>query len=170
MATNGHKNGHSNNGDDSARQRDLIFDWNVGVPPHPFVAHAFELNDESLRDGVQSPSVIDPPVEAKLEIVDLMESLGIHRADIGLPGAGKRAYDAVTRLATHIRDRKMRIKPNCAARTVVADIAPVAEVQQKVGIPISSTPSSAARRFASSRRIGTLITCCRPAARPSTSA
>jgi len=76
----------------------------------------------------------------------------------------------VTRLATHIRDRKMGIKPNCAARTVVADIAPVAEVQQKVGIPIASYTfigSSPIRQLAET---GTSSICWPPAARPSTSA
>jgi len=69
---------------------ELIYDWNrVGsaeTAPRPL-----ELNDETLRDGLQSPSVIDPPIDKKLEILHLMDSLGIDAADIGLPGAGPRA-------------------------------------------------------------------------------
>jgi len=80
MASNG-QNGVSQ----KSAERDLIFDWNVGIPAHPFIGHTFELNDESLRDGVQSPSVIDPPVDAKLEILELMESLGSTAPTSGSP-------------------------------------------------------------------------------------
>ena len=110
----------------------LIYDWNsIGrVETGP---RRVELNDESLRDGLQSPSVIDPPIERKIDLVHLMDSLGIHSADIGLPGAGPRAVADVTRLAQEIVDCKLDIRPNCAARTVIADILPIVEISQKVG-------------------------------------
>ena len=102
---------------------DLIYDWNhVGV--EPMASRRIELNDETLRDGLQSPSVIDPPIEKKIELLHLMDSLGIESADIGLPGAGPRAVADVTRLAKEIIDCKLDITPNCAARTVIADISP----------------------------------------------
>ena len=94
------------------------------------------LNDETLRDGLQSPSVKSPSVEQKIEILHLMESLGINSADIGLPGAGPHVVATVTRLAEEIVRSKMKIRPNCAARTVAADIVPIIEISQKVGIPI----------------------------------
>src|SRR5215210_1337796 len=100
---------------------ELIFDWNqegrVEMAPR-----RVEFDDESLRDGLQSPSVIDPPIEKKIEILHLMDSLGIDSADIGLPGAGPRAVADVTRLAKEIVDCKLDIRANCAARTVRADI------------------------------------------------
>jgi 2-isopropylmalate synthase len=95
-----------------------------------------EFDDETLRDGLQSPSVIDPPIEKKLEILHLMDSLGIEAADIGLPGAGPRAVQDVTRLAKEIADCRLSIRPNCAARTVRADIEPIIDISEKVGIPI----------------------------------
>lgn len=115
----------------------LIYDWNrtepAFVPPWPV-----ELDDETLRDGLQGPSVTDPGIEEKKEILLLMEALGIDTADIGLPGAGPRAVEDVTALAAFIRDRRIRLKPNCAARTMIRDVEPIARISQKVGIPIEA--------------------------------
>lgn len=114
---------------------ELIYDWNaLGDEPRP--THTVEFDDETLRDGLQSPSVIDPPIEKKVELLHLMEALGINSADIGLPGAGPRARRDVLTLASEIARNSMRIRPNCAARTVISDIVPIAEVSQEVGIPI----------------------------------
>ena len=128
----------------------LIYDWN-NVPGAEFrPAGRVLLNDESLRDGLQSPSVKDPPVAKKIEILHLMESLGINSLDAGLPGAGPRAVADVERLVREIRDAKLKIKPNCAARTHQNDIRPVAEIQQRVGVPIECAAfigSSPIRRY-----------------------
>ena len=94
------------------------FDY-TAIPP-------VELDDETLRDGLQSPSVQDPPIGAKIEILHLMDGLGIHTADIGLPGAGPRAERDVRALAREIASARLRIAANCAARTVRADIEPIA--------------------------------------------
>ena len=117
-------------------ESDLIYDWNrVGGAVSP-ARGKVELDDETLRDGLQSPSVKSPPVEQKLEILHLIEALGIDSADIGLPGAGPHVVRTVTRLAREIADARMKLRPNCAARTVAADIVPIIEISQKVGIPI----------------------------------
>jgi 2-isopropylmalate synthase len=114
----------------------LIYDWN-SVPGALFQpAGRVLLDDESLRDGLQSPSVKDPAIADKLRILHLMEELGINFADIGLPGAGPRAVADVERLAQEIADCRMKIRPNCAARTHENDIRPVAEISQRVGLPI----------------------------------
>ncbi len=114
----------------------LIYDWN-SVPGARFKpAGQVLLDDESLRDGLQSPSVRDPFIEDKLKILHLMEDLGINFADIGLPGAGPRAVADVERLAREIADCRMKLKPNCAARTHENDIRPVAEISQRAGLPI----------------------------------
>src|SRR5215467_1816337 len=94
------------------------------------------LDDETLRDGLQSPSVKDPPIDEKIAILHLMEELGIDMADIGLPGAGPRAVADVERLAREIADCRLKIKPNCAARTHENDIRPVADISQRAGLPI----------------------------------
>ena len=132
---------------------DLIYDWNTesddafdwsSVGP-------IELDDETLRDGLQNPSVTDPPIERKLELLHLMDELGIHTADIGLPGAGPRAVDAVRALAREIVDQGLSIQANCAARTVVQDVLPIAEISQEVGIPIEACTfigSSPIRQYA----------------------
>src|SRR6476469_7949478 len=114
----------------------LIYDWNT-LPETGFTAKPrVMLDDESLRDGLQSPSVTDPPIEEKLKILHLMEDLGIDLADIGLPGAGPRAVADVEMLAKEIAACRLKIRPNCAARTHENDIRPVAEISQRAGIPI----------------------------------
>src|SRR5215831_12952328 len=114
----------------------LIYDWN-SVPGAEFKpAGQVLLNDESLRDGLQSPSVKDPAIEDKLRILHLMEDLGINSVDIGLPGAGPRAVADVERLAREIADCRLKIRANCAARTHENDIRPIAEISQRVGLPL----------------------------------
>ena len=114
----------------------LVYDWNRDGRAMKADYRAVELDDETLRDGLQSPSVRSPTTEHKLRILHLMEALGIDSADIGLPGAGPHVVATVTRLAREIVDSRMKLRPNCAARTVAADILPIIEISQKVGIPI----------------------------------
>ncbi|MCC7542160.1 MAG: 2-isopropylmalate synthase [Deltaproteobacteria bacterium] len=115
---------------------DLIYDWNAVKRRVPVAQHGVKLFDETLRDGIQNPSVVDPKIEEKIELVHLMSSLGIDVADVGLPGAGKRAFDDVTTLVREIVEHKLAIKPACAGRTVVSDITPMVEVSQRTGIAI----------------------------------
>jgi len=117
-------------------ESDLIYDWNRAGGVVSPARGKVELDDETLRDGLQSPSVKSPSIESKLQILHLMEALGIDSADLGLPGAGPHVVATVTRLAREIVDSGMKIRPNCAARTVAADILPIIEVSQKVGLPI----------------------------------
>jgi 2-isopropylmalate synthase len=115
---------------------ELIYDWNQLAPPAQRVLGPVRLDDESLRDGLQSPSVRDPSIHEKIEILHLMESLGIQSLDMGLPGAGPRAVEHVTALAREIVNHRMKIEGNAAARTHENDIRPIAEIQQKTGLPI----------------------------------
>src|ERR1700732_4987623 len=117
---------------------DLIYDWNLASPPAIPPGTRVLLNDETLRDGLQNPSVHDPSIEEKIEILHLMESLGIDSVNIGLPGAGARATAHTEALAREIVNNRMKIRPNCAARTLEADILPIAEISQRVGIPIEA--------------------------------
>jgi 2-isopropylmalate synthase len=129
---------------------DLIYDWNANYPSELKPAGPVLLNDESLRDGLQSPSVRDPSIPEKLEILHLMEALGINSLNLGLPGAGPRAVEAVTALAREIAANKMKIRANAAARTHENDIRPIAEIVQKTGMPIEAATfigSSPIRRF-----------------------
>jgi 2-isopropylmalate synthase len=116
---------------------DLIYDWNsvekvAALSPRKRI----QFLDETLRDGIQSPSVVDPAIDDKLRIVDLANDLGIDTMDIGLPGAGKRAIEDVTTIATHIRDAKLRVKASCAARTHQNDVQAIVDISQAVGIEI----------------------------------
>ena len=130
---------------------ELIHDWNVaGGSPRTARARV-ELNDETLRDGLQSPSVRTPPIEQKLEILHGLAAIGIDALDIGLPGAGPHVQKDVLRLAREIVDAKLPISPNCAARTLEADIRPVVEISQQAGIAIEAAcflGSSPIRQYA----------------------
>ena len=111
----------------------LIHDWNAeGAARGPAVM----LDDETLRDGLQSPSVRTPAIEEKLDLLERMDVLGIDTADIGLPGAGAHVAADVERLARSIADRRLKITANCAARTLISDIRPIAEAVQRTGVPI----------------------------------
>jgi 2-isopropylmalate synthase len=134
----------------SMNTSDLIYDWNQNHPPGLKPPGPVLLNDESLRDGLQSPSVRDPSISEKIEILHLMEDLGLDSLDLGLPGAGARAVEAVTAMAHEIVAQKMKIKANCAARTHENDIRPIADIVQKTGLRIEAATfigSSPIRRF-----------------------
>ena len=111
----------------------LIHDWNKTDSPKPPVVM---LDDETLRDGLQSPSVRTPSIDEKLRILHLIDRLGIDTADIGLPGAGPHVVRDVERLAREIAEQRLSVAANCAARTLEADIRPIAEISQRVGIAI----------------------------------
>ncbi|RME78308.1 MAG: 2-isopropylmalate synthase [Planctomycetota bacterium] len=114
---------------------ELIYDWNVqGI--HFSMEREVTFDDETLRDGLQSPSITDPPIEKKIELLHIMDSIGIETADVGLPGAGPRAVADVTALVEEIGKSKLKITPNRAARTVFPDIDPIYEITQKTGVPI----------------------------------
>lgn len=117
---------------------DLIYDWNRIEPRTVAPKRRISFDDETLRDGLQSPSVSEPPVERKIELLHLMDALGIDTADIGLPGAGGTHAAGVERLAREIAEKRLRIRPNCAARTHRNDITPIVEISQRTGIPIEA--------------------------------
>jgi 2-isopropylmalate synthase len=119
-------------------QNEWIYDWNAATPPAIPPGTRVLMNDETLRDGLQNPSVFDPSIEEKIEILHLMESLGIDAVNIGLPGAGPRACAHTEALAREIATQRMKIKPNCAARTHENDIRPIVEISQRVGIAIEA--------------------------------
>jgi 2-isopropylmalate synthase len=115
---------------------DLIYDWNVAGGPDPLASAPFQILDESLREGIQSPSVVDPAVEEKVELVRLMAAMGVSAVNLGLPGAGPRARDHALALARAIVAERLPIGAACAARTVAADIVPIAELAQRTGLRV----------------------------------
>ena len=118
------------------RADDHVFDWNEVNRKGQIVPPNMSLMDETLRDGLQNPSVTDPGIGEKLRLLHLMEDLGIEIADIGLPGSSQRAFDDCVRIAQEVASQKMRIKLACAGRTVTSDITPMIEVSQRAGVPI----------------------------------
>ncbi len=118
------------------RSQELIYDWNEIGRKGRLIPEGVTFFDETLRDGLQNPSVTDPGIEHKLKLLHLMEKIGIHVADIGLPGSSKRAFDDVLRMCREITDNKLKLGVACAGRTVVSDITPMIEISQRAGIPV----------------------------------
>jgi 2-isopropylmalate synthase len=109
----------------------LIHDWNEALPSP---AGGIQFDDETLRDGLQSPSAQDPELDQKIRLIHLMDKLGIHTADIGLPGAGARAREHIATLCREMDG--LAITPNVACRTVISDIEPVVDLVQEIGSPV----------------------------------
>jgi 2-isopropylmalate synthase len=139
----------------------LIYDWNVtgGQPSQPR-GRSVELDDETLRDGLQSPSVTDPTIDEKVRILHFMDTLGINNADIGLPGAGAHVQKTVEILAREIVASKLSIAPSAVGRTDEDDIRPIIEISQRVGISIEADlfmMSSPIRQLAEARDIAWMV-------------
>ena len=142
------------------KHSELIYDWNAQNDSFDYSQARVVLNDETLRDGLQSPSVIDPPMAAKVKLLHLMADVGVRAADIGLPGAGPRVVEQVRTLAREIVDSALPIDPNCAARTVVADVQPIVDISQEIGRPIEAATfigSSAIRQFTEGWTLDTML-------------
>lgn len=117
-------------------ESEVIYDWNVqGLTANPPIPKVL-VHDETLRDGIQCPSVTDPSMDAKRQVLRLLSELGVQSVNIGLPGAGPRAVADVTLLAEQIRDEKLALTGSCAARTIEADIRPIIDISQKTGLPL----------------------------------
>jgi 2-isopropylmalate synthase len=136
---------------DEIGNNNLIYDWNIAGTGYPHRHVPIEFDDETLRDGLQSPSVRDPSIGRKIELLHLMAQLGIHSADLGLPGAGPRARADIVALCQEIERGKLAVRPNCAVRTVMSDVTALVEIADKVGMPIEAAAfigSSPIRQYA----------------------
>ncbi|MBJ96198.1 MAG: 2-isopropylmalate synthase [Rickettsiales bacterium] len=143
--------------------QDALADWKSGL----------EFYDESLRDGIQSPSATDPSIEDKEKILALQDRCGIQHTDIGLPGAGPRAVADVTHLAKFARDQRLRINLTCAARTHPNDIKPIIAISEQVGVPIEVMAflgSSPIRQFAEGWEVERMVQLARDAVQLAVSA
>ncbi|PYS55746.1 MAG: 2-isopropylmalate synthase [Acidobacteria bacterium] len=121
-----------------AERQNLVYDWNLIGEPEPLTKKPVLLDDETLRDGLQSPTVSDPSIDDKIHLMHLMEDLGIQMLDIGLPGAGLHAYADCLALAKDIARSRLKIRPNCAARTTIQDIEPILDIAMKTGVVIDA--------------------------------
>jgi len=141
-------------------EHELIFDWNRHRKAGASIGRKFELLDETLRDGLQSPSAVDPPIEQKIEILHLMAEIGVSAASVGLPGAGQRAFEDALALVQEMGRSGLPLKPTAAARTTIKDIVPVVELQQRTGVPVevyTFIGSSPIRMFTHEWTLDTLL-------------
>jgi len=134
----------------SSREREYFYDWNLIGEGEITRPTSVELDDETLRDGLQSPSVRQPDLGEKIDILHQIAALRIHAADIGYPAASPTVLDHVVALAEEIRAEGFQIEPNCAGRTHATDILPISEAQQRSGVAIEAAlfiGSSPIRQF-----------------------
>tara|TARA_B100001142_G_scaffold46431_2_gene42948 strand:- start:3630 stop:4886 length:1257 start_codon:yes stop_codon:yes gene_type:complete len=124
-------------------EKELIYDWNEidydikrVSENHP---HELWFDDETLRDGLQSPSANNPKIEQKIELIDYMEKIGIQKVDLGLPGAGQFHIEHIDSMLSHIKDKSYEIRPGCAVRTLVSDITPLIDLQSKYDCEIQAS-------------------------------
>ncbi|MBT8492781.1 MAG: LeuA family protein [Deltaproteobacteria bacterium] len=143
------------------KEDELIYNWNAAEKVTSLAPQRdFSFLDETLRDGIQSPSVVDPDIGDKLRFIELTAEIGVEYMDIGLPGAGSRAVEDCTTMVEFIRDNKLPIKPGCAGRTHVNDIKPMIEISQKTGVEIEVLAfigSSPIRQYAESWDLGLML-------------
>jgi 2-isopropylmalate synthase len=138
---------------------DLIYDWNL-AGTDASKARIVTFDDETLRDGLQSPSVHDPALPKKLRLLDVMEELGIETANLGLPGAGENHRKDILEMARHLARGKARLRPNVACRTVITDIEPVRAIMDDTGLSVLACcfiGSSPIRQFAEGWKIETIL-------------
>jgi len=137
----------------------LIYDWNRDGRAARADYRAVELDDETLRDGLQGPSVRNPPLAVKVRLLHLMDALGIDSADIGLPGASPQARETIVALAKETA--KLRhLRPNCAVRTHPTDIAGAVRASVDSGVAIETCAfigSSPIRRYAEDWSLDTML-------------
>ncbi|HEY3594634.1 MAG TPA: 2-isopropylmalate synthase, partial [Polyangiaceae bacterium] len=139
---------------------DLIYDWNEADGEAPRVATSTALFDETLRDGLQNPGVVDPPVGKKIELLQRMAAIGIQGANLGMPVSSRRAFDDTVRMAQEIAGAKLDLTLGCAGRTVVGDITSIVDASQKAGVPIEAfifTASSPIRQVAENWDVAELL-------------
>ena len=142
------------------RSDELIYDWNEVGRKGRLIPKDVTFFDETLRDGLQNPSVTDPNIEQKLKLIHLMAKVGMHVADIGLPGSSERAFNDVLRMCREITDNRLPLGVACAGRTVIADITPMIEISQRAGIPVEVycfIGSSPIRQFAEEWNLDTIV-------------
>lgn len=119
-------------------EQQLIYDWNVNGPTESPPMRAVELHDETIRDGIQCPSVKDPDIDAKLAHLRYLHRLGVSSCDLALPGAGARATEDCQRMVELIRDEGLTVRPAAAGRTHPNDIRPILEISEATGVPVEA--------------------------------
>ncbi|MCP3915365.1 MAG: 2-isopropylmalate synthase [bacterium] len=138
----------------SDEHKDLIHDWNTPKKP----VGKIQFDDETLRDGLQSPSAQDPDLDVKIRLIQLMDELGIQTADIGLPGASPKAREHIAQLVREMET--LQITPNVACRTLISDIEPIVDVVQETGQPVEVCTfigSSPIRQYAEDWELDTML-------------
>ncbi len=148
---------------DGLVEKDLIYDWNE----HASAMRSFPVHpvffDETLRDGLQDPSVVDPCIDEKIKLLHCMEAVGIEYAEVGLPGASRRSFDDVLALCREIERGRLKVRPSAAGRTLLQDVQPIVEISQRVGVPLECylfLASSPIRQFAEDWDLESLLHRC----------
>ncbi len=111
------------------------FSWNAVSPTDSWPVPP-RVVDETFRDGLQSPSAHDPPLDRKLAALHAMVEVGVEYVSVGLPAAGARAVHDAVALAREISSARLPLRPTAAARTTEGDVRAIAEVSQRAGVSV----------------------------------
>ncbi|NUQ76450.1 MAG: 2-isopropylmalate synthase [Polyangiaceae bacterium] len=123
--------------------KEYLHNWNAVDAP---ALKRVEIDDETLRDGLQSPSVTHPSVEVKRKCLRYMVDLGIQRADIGLPMSAQ--LSDIRALLSTIVEENLPITPGLAVRTVISDFETVAKLRDEFpSLPIKANAFLAMSRL-----------------------
>jgi 2-isopropylmalate synthase len=118
----------------------MLFNWNsVPADPEPQAGSPKgSFFDETLRDGIQAPTITAPSLEQKVQIVDHMMAAGIRSADLGFPSSGPVAARECLELARYVAARGHPMSVAYAGRTHPSDIRPICEIAQRAGISVDA--------------------------------
>jgi len=108
------------------------YDWN----PPSVRRRQVDVADSTFCDGLQSPSVVDPPQHEKRRLLSLMCELGLRSAAIGHPGSGPRQFADALDLARELVRAQMPLDAWCGARASVKDVATVLDVRERSGLDV----------------------------------
>lgn len=107
-----------------------------------------ELLDQTLRDGLQSPSVRQPSLAVKCALLEVMAEVGVTRVDVGMPASSPRVWEDAAQLVRRIDDQKLRLTPLVSGRMSEVDLEAIVGLCEGVGHPVASYlffPTSAIR-------------------------
>lgn len=143
----------------------LLYDWNNHDIQNR-VSKKIEINDETLRDGLQAVSFSSFSLEQMYQFIEDANKLQITTINLGMPGAGDLSFNRVRMLAKYISERKLNIKMNVACLAKIEDVQLVEKIMDEIGQQIEICifiGASSIRRFVEDWTLNDVISKLEPA-------
>ena len=113
----------------------LLTDWNE---KKTFKNKSIVIEDDTLRDGLQSALLRIPNYFEKKELVTLAHASRIKYVMLGFPGASEDAYHECRLLVQFIRDMQWPLVPRLLGRANQSDMAAICRLQEETGVPLQA--------------------------------